>query len=159
VDSVHAVDPDMPVKNVVTLSELRDRALETPRLTAALLSVFAALALGVTLAGIGGVIAMSVTHRLKEFGVRMALGATQLQILRTVLRQGLVLVGAGLAAGVLLSMAATRVLSSYLYDTRPWDPVTLLLVCIVFAITGAASCFGPAWRATSADPLTVLRAE
>lgn len=159
VDSVHAVDPDMPVKNVVTLSELRDRALETPRLTAALLSVFAALALGVTLAGVGGVIAMSVTHRLKEFGVRMALGATQLQILRTVLRQGLMLVGAGLAAGVLLSMAATRVLSSYLYDTRPWDPVTLLLVCIVFVITGAASCFGPAWRATSADPLTVLKAE
>jgi ABC-type lipoprotein release transport system permease subunit len=60
---------------------------------------------------------------------------------------------------VILSMAATRVLSSYLYDTRPWDPVTLALVCAVFVVTGLASCMGPAWRATTADPLTTLRAE
>ena len=159
VDSVHAVDPDMPVKNVLTLSELRDRALETPRLTAALLSVFAALALGVTLAGLGGVIAMSVTHRLKEFGVRMALGASQAHILNSVLKQGLTVVGAGLAAGVLLSIAATRVLASYLYQTRTWDPVTLLAVCAVFIVTGVGSCLGPAWRATHADPLTTLRAD
>jgi cell division protein FtsX len=159
VDSVHAVDPDMPVKNVLTMSELRDQALETPRVTAALLSVFAVLALVVTLAGIGGVIAMSVTHRLKEFGVRMALGASRSTILRGVLRQGLTLVALGLAGGLLLSVAATRVLASYLYDTRPWDPATLLLVCTVFALTGLVSCLGPALRATNADPLDTLRAE
>jgi len=159
VDSVHAVDPDMPVKNVLTLGELREKALETPRITAALLSVFALLALVVTLAGIGGVIAMSVTHRLKEFGVRMALGASPAQILRGVLTQGLTLVGIGLTAGLLLSMAATRVLATYLYDTRPWDPVTLLLVCSVCVLTGLVSCVGPAWRATNADPLATLKAE
>jgi predicted permease len=159
VDSVHAVDPDMPVKNVVTLTELREQALETPRITAALLSVFAVLALVVTLAGIGGVIAMSVTHRLKEFGVRMALGASRSQILRAVLAQGLTLVGAGLVVGLLLSIAATRVLATYLYDTRPWDPVTMVLVCSVCVVTGIVSCLGPAWRATNADPLTTLRAE
>ena len=159
VDAVHAVDPDMPVKNVVTLSTLRERALETPRLTAALLLVFAALALAVTLAGLGGVIAMSVTHRLREFGLRMALGATRARILSGVLRHGLTLVSVGLAAGVLLSLASTRVLASYLYDTRPWDPITLLLVCAVFVLTALASCLGPALRATNADPLATLRAE
>ncbi|HTI38592.1 MAG TPA: ABC transporter permease [Vicinamibacterales bacterium] len=159
VENVRAVDPDMPVKNVLTMSELRDRALETPRLTAALLSVFAALALAVTLAGIGGVIAMSVSHRLREFGVRMALGATTSQILRAVLGQGLSLIAGGLLAGVLLSVATTRVLASYLYNTQPWDPTTLVLVVTVFVVTGLASCLGPAWRATNADPLETLKAE
>jgi predicted permease len=158
VENVHAVDPDMPVKNVLTLDDLRERALETPRVTAALLSVFAALALVVTLAGIGGVIAMSVTHRLKEFGVRMALGAARAQILRGVLVQGLTLIGVGLAAGLLLSVAATRVLAAYLYDTRPWDPITMLVVCTVCVLTGLVSCVGPAWRATNADPLMALKA-
>ena len=71
---IHAVDPDMPIKNVTTLAELRSEFLATPKLTAMLLTVFAALALIVTIAGISGVIAISVTHRLEEFGVRMALG-------------------------------------------------------------------------------------
>jgi predicted permease len=159
VEAVHAVDPDMPVKNVLTMAELRSRALETPRLTAALLSVFAALALAVTLAGLGGVIAMSVTHRIREFGVRMALGATRPEILRVVLSEALGVIGIGLVAGVICSTLATRVLASYLYDTRTWDPMTLLFVCAVFVVTGIASCLGPALRATNADPLTTLKAE
>jgi ABC-type antimicrobial peptide transport system permease subunit len=113
----------------------------------------------VTLAGIGGVIAMSVSHRLREFGVRMALGATTSQILRAVLGQGLSLIAGGLLAGVLLSVATTRVLASYLYNTQPWDPTTLVLVVTVFVVTGLASCLGPAWRATNADPLETLKAE
>jgi ABC-type antimicrobial peptide transport system permease subunit len=149
----------MPVKNVLTMAELRSRALETPRLTAALLSVFSALALAVTLAGLGGVIAMSVTHRIREFGVRMALGATRPVILRVVLSEALGVIGVGLVAGVICSTLATRVLASYLYDTRTWDPMTLLFVCAVFVVTGIASCLGPALRATNADPLTTLKAE
>jgi predicted permease len=159
VDGVHAVDPDMPVKNVITLEELRDRALETPRLTAVLLSIFAGIALAVTLAGISGVIATSVTHRLREFGVRLALGATRQQILGSVLWQGVGLVTMGLVVGLLISGLATRVLSAYLFDTRPSDPITLIAVCLMFVLAGAAACLGPAWRATSADPLTVLRAD
>jgi predicted permease len=156
---VHAVDPDMPVKNVVTLGDLREQELERPRLTTMLLTIFAALALIVTLSGISGVIAISVTHRLREFGVRMALGASRKDILTSVLGQGLALVAVGLVVGVAGSIAATRVLSAYLFDTRPTDPLTLAGVCVIFAAAGAASCLGPAWRATSADPLVTLRAD
>jgi predicted permease len=157
VDAVHRVDPDMPVKDVVTMEELRDRALEAPRLTAGLLSIFAGLALAVTLAGIGGVIAMSVTHRLREFGLRMALGATRERVLQTVIGQGLALVASGLGAGLLASLMVNRALGAYLYDTRPTDPLTLAVVCLTILVAGAAACLGPAWRATTADPLTVLK--
>ena len=73
--------------------------------------------------------------------------------------QGLRLVAIGLAAGIALSFAATKVLSAYLYATRPTDPLTLALVCVAFLGAGVVSCLGPAWRATSADPLTALRAD
>jgi predicted permease len=156
---IHAVDPDMPVKNVATLDELRSQSLATPKLTALLLTVFAGLALVVTIAGISGVIAISVTHRLEEFGVRMALGARRPQILRQVIGQGLRLVGVGLIAGIALSFVATKVLSAYLFATTPTDPLTLAAVCVAFLGAGVVSCLGPAWRATSADPLTALRGD
>ncbi|MEX1993310.1 MAG: ABC transporter permease, partial [Steroidobacteraceae bacterium] len=117
--TVHAVDPNQPVENVQTLEDLRSEALAAPRLTATLLGVFAALALLVTLAGIGGVIATSVQQRTKEFGLRMALGARRDSVLIMVVRQGLTLVLIGLAIGVVGALAAGRVLSSYLYQTAP----------------------------------------
>jgi predicted permease len=94
-DTVHALDPNMPVENVQTLLDLRDQSLATPRLTATLLALFAALALAVTLTGITGVIATSVTERMPEFGIRMALGATRTSVLGRVMAQGLVLIGIG----------------------------------------------------------------
>jgi putative ABC transport system permease protein len=157
--AIHAVDPDMPVKNVTTMAELRDQALASPKLTALLLTIFAALALAVTISGISGVIAISVSHRLEEFGLRMALGATRPMILNQVVWQGLKLVIAGLAIGIAGSFAATRVLSTYLYATTVTDPATLALVCLAFLIAGGASCLAPAWRATAVDPLTALRAD
>jgi putative ABC transport system permease protein len=158
-NAIHAVDPDMPVKNVTTLLELRDEALATPKLTALLLTIFAALALAVTISGISGVIAISVSHRLEEFGLRMALGATRPMILNQVVWQGLKLVLVGLVIGIAASFAATRVLSTYLYATRATDPVTLALVSVAFLAAGAASCVAPAWRATAVDPLIALRAD
>ena len=157
--AIHAVDPDMPVKNVTTMAELRDQALATPKLTALLLTIFAALALAVTISGISGVIAISVSHRLEEFGLRMALGATRPMILNQVVWQGLKLVITGLAIGIAASFVATRVLSTYLYATRATDPATLALVCVALLVAGAASCVAPAWRATAVDPLTALRAD
>ncbi len=157
--AVQAVDPDMPVKNIVSLPELRELALARPRLTAFLLSIFAFVALLVTLAGVAGVIAISVTQRLKEFGVRMALGASRLQVLTVVLKEGLLLVAAGLALGIAGSFVATRSLSAYLYETPPGDPFTLALVCATLLIAGLLSCLLPALRATGADPVGSLRAE
>ena len=158
-NAVHGVDPDVPIENVRTLEDIRDRSLARPRLTAILLAVFAALALVVTLAGITGVIATSVSHRTQEFGIRMALGASQHSVLGMVLRQGLVLVAIGLAIGIGASLALARVLQAYLYRTAPSDPLTFAAVAIVFLAAGTLACLGPAWRATTVDPMTALRAE
>jgi putative ABC transport system permease protein len=158
-EAVQEVDPDMPVKNITTLPELREQALATPRLTAVLLSIFALIALTVTLAGVSGVIAISVTHRLKEFGVRMALGASRAQVLTVVVKEGLTLVAVGLALGIAGSFAATRSLTAYLYETPTGDPITLSLVCLTLLVAGLLSCLVPALRATAADPVASLRAE
>ncbi|MFA5910455.1 MAG: ABC transporter permease [Vicinamibacterales bacterium] len=158
-DTVHAVDPNQPVEAVQTLDDLRSEALAAPRLTATLLLVFAGLALLVTLAGIGGVIATSVTQRTREFGVRMALGASRESVLTMVLRQGLTLVVTGLVLGIGGALAAGRILSSYLYQTAPRDPLIFGAVAVVFVLAGVLACLIPARRATTVDPLIALRAE
>ena len=158
-EEVRALDPNMPVENLRTLEELRTRALATPRLTAMLLSVFAAVALAVTLAGIAGIIAMSVTQRTPEFGLRMALGASRGNVLLLVLGQGLAVVFMGLALGIPLSAAMGGIATSYLFGSRPASAVTIVAVSALFLLTGALACLGPARRATKVDPILALRAE
>jgi putative ABC transport system permease protein len=158
-EAVRSVDPDLPIENVTTLDEKRSQYLATPRLTAMLLLIFAALALLVTLTGITGVIAQSVAHRMREFGVRMALGASQQRVLAMVLRQGLLLVTVGLTLGVAASLAFARVLESYLYETTSTDPLTLFGVALGFVAAGTVACLGPAWRATRVDPAHSLTAD
>jgi predicted permease len=159
VRTVHSLDADMPVENVLTLDQLRDEYLTTPQLTATMLLIFAGLALLVTMAGITGVIATSVSQRLKEFGLRMALGASRHQVLQQVMLRGLVLVAIGLLVGLAGSVAATRVLTAYLFDTTPTDPVTLAAVVVAFLTAGVIACAAPAWKATRVDPWITLRAE
>jgi ABC-type antimicrobial peptide transport system permease subunit len=158
-DDVHAVDPDMPVENVQTLEALRDTYLATPKLTAMLLTLFAGLAMIVTVAGVAGVIATSVSRRTSEFGLRMALGAGRGRVLWQVLRQGLTLVALGLAVGGAAALGLARVLRAYLFETQPADPLILATVAAVFAAAGLAACLGPAWRATSVDPMAALRTD
>ena len=157
--AVRAVDQDLPIENVRTLDEIRERYLATPKLTAVLLTIFATLALLVTLTGITGVIAQSVSQRTQEFGLRMALGATQNSVLRMVLGQGLLLVGIGLTIGIGGAVAFARVLKTYLYDTAPTDPLAFAIVATAFIVAGVLACIGPAWRATTVDPMLALRAE
>jgi predicted permease len=158
-DAVRAIDPNMPIENVRTLEELRGRNLATPRLTAVLLSVFALVALIVTMTGITGMVATSVTERRHEFGLRMALGETRDSIMRMVIRQGLIPIAAGLAVGVIAALALTRVLSSYLFATQPADPLTLAAVAAGLLLAGGVAAAAPAWRATKVDPMIALRAE
>ena len=157
--AVRAIDPNQPVENVTTLDDLRSRHLATPRLTALLLALFAGLALLVTVAGVGGVIATSVAQRTQEFGVRMALGASQSAVLGGVLRQGLTLVVLGLCAGLAGAFAFGRLLQTYLFETEPGDPLTMLVVAVACLLAGTLACLGPARRATKVDPLVALRAE
>jgi putative ABC transport system permease protein len=157
--AVHSVDPDIPIENVRTLDEIRERYLATPRVTALLLTLFAALALLVTITGITGVIAHSVSQRTQEFGLRMALGASRNTVLGMVLGQGLALVVLGLALGIGASLAFARVLQSYLYQTTPTDPLTFAGVAVAFIVAGTLACLGPAWRATTVDPMLALRGD
>ena len=158
-EEVRALDPNLPVENVQTLEALRTRALATPGLTAVLLSIFAVVALAVTLAGIAGIIAMSVTQRTPEFGLRMALGASRGNVLGLVLGQGVMLVGAGLVVGIPLSLALGRAVSSSLFALPRASALTIAVVAAMFLLTAVLACLGPARRATKVDPILALRAE
>ena len=158
-NAVRSIDPDMPVTNVRTLEEIRGEYLATPRLTAVLLTMFAGLALLVTMAGLAGVIGTSVSQRTQEFGLRMAMGATRGGVLKMVLSQGLRLVAIGLGLGALSSYAFTGALSTYLFDTHFADPWSMTAVLLTLMGAGVLACLGPALRATGVDPLVALRAE
>jgi putative ABC transport system permease protein len=157
--AVHRVHPQMPVEDVRTLEDLKQSRLAVPGLTAALLSMFAGVALIVTLAGITGVIATSVSQRTREFGLRMALGGTRMSVLSLVMRQGIVLVIAGVLLGIAGAVVFTRLLARYLFATTPTEPVAYIAVAALFFVTALIAAFGPARRATTIDPLSALRAE
>ena len=158
-DAVHAVDPEQPVENFLTLEETRAGTTATRRLSVVLLGLFAALALVITVTGIAAVIATSVSQRTREFGLRLALGAARASILTMVLRQGLALVLAGLAIGAAGAFALSRTLSSFLFETAPTDAGIFAGVSLVFVVTGLAACYLPARRAMGVDPLVALREE
>ena len=155
--AVHSVDPDQPVDHFRTMAERRSAWLESPRLTASLLGLFALLALTVTAAGIAGVIAFSVNQRTQEFGIRMALGARRGSVLSMVLRQGIALVLVGLAIGTGGAVVLTQVLSTLLFGVQPTDVLTFLTVSMVLIAVAAGACLIPARRAASVDPMIALR--
>jgi predicted permease len=158
-EAVRALDPNLPIKNVSTLDEQRTRYLATPRLTALLLTIFAIVALVVTLTGLAGLIAMSVSQRTREFGLRMALGAQPGQLVRGVLGHATLLVICGLVLGIAAATATSRALATYLFATRPTDPLTFAVVAVMFLGAGLAACVVPARRATRVDPMLALRSE
>ncbi len=156
-NAVHAIDPNQPVDHFRTLAEVRSASLAPWRLTAALLGLFALLALVITAAGIAGVIAFSVNQRTQEFGIRMALGAQRGSVLTMVLRQGISLVLIGLAIGMAGALALTRLLTTLLFGVEPTDALTYLAVSMVLVAVAAAACLIPARRAASVDPMVALR--
>jgi putative ABC transport system permease protein len=157
--AVHRVNPQIPVEDVRTLEDLKQSRLAVPGLTAALLSIFAGVALLVTLAGITGVIATSVSQRTREFGLRMALGGTRASVLTLVMRQGVILVVIGVLLGGVGAVAFSRLLNRFLFATTPTEPIAYIAVAGLFFLTALIAAFGPARRATTIDPLTALRAE
>jgi len=158
-EALYKNDPEQPVDNFRTLDEVRAEVLAPPRLTAALLVVFACLALVITAAGIAGVIGFSVSERSHEIGIRMALGARRGAVLWMILRQGTLLIGAGLAAGIVGGLGFSQVMQGLLFQVQPNDLLTFLAVSLVLAIIGAAACILPARRATTVDPTMALRSE
>jgi predicted permease len=158
-DAVAGIDPTVPVEGIRTLDTVRAARLSPARLVTVLLGAFAVLALAITLTGLAAVIATSVSQRTREFGLRMALGASASAVLAMVVRQGVRLVAVGLVAGLAGAMLFGRLLTRYLYETRPTDVRVLAGVALLFVVAGVCACLIPARRATSIDPLTALRSE
>jgi predicted permease len=155
--AVHAIDPTQPVARVRTLAEVRRESLAPARVVATLLGLFAALALGVSAAGIGGLTAYSVSARSREMGLRLALGARPAQVLGLVLREHLRLAAIGLGLGLLGAFAASRALEQMLFDVGRGDPLTYGLVALLFLGVATVACLLPARRVTGVDPLHALR--
>ncbi|HSK77681.1 MAG TPA: ABC transporter permease [Thermoanaerobaculia bacterium] len=159
--AVQEVDRDQPVSGITTMERALSDTVARPRLRSFILGAFAALALLLAAVGLYGIIAQSVAQRRQEIGIRIALGAGRPEVLRLVLRQGLGLTLAGLAAGLVLAAAvgATGWLATLLYGVEPMDFVTFAAVPLVLLAVAVAASLLPALRATRVDPLTVLRAE
>lgn len=153
------LDPNQPVFNIVTMDELLAESLATRSLSLALLGGFALLALALAALGIYGVLSYSVAQRRHEIGIRMALGSDRGRVTRLVLREAIFLTLLGVGVGVGGALALTRFMSSLLYNTRAYDPLTMACVSGLLITVGILAGFLPARRASKVDPMIALRAE
>jgi predicted permease len=156
---IWAVDPLQTVYDSAGVEALIDASLVRERFSMTLMSAFAFVALLLCASGIYGIISFTTSQRTREIGVRMALGADGAAIQRMVLREGTGVIALGLALGLAGALAAARYVQSLLFETRPGDPATFVVVCSILAIVGLAACYVPARRATRVDPLIALRNE
>ena len=159
VQRIYEIDPEQPAGRIRSLETVRADSIAAPRLVARLMGLFASIALLIAAAGIGGVIALTVSQRTHEFGVRLAIGARPVDLLRMVLGQGLRLAGAGVALGLLGALALSRVLEGLLFGVGPTDPPTFVAVAAVLVLAAVVACTLPAQRAARVDPLRALRTE
>ncbi len=155
---VRARSAEVPVK-FTSMEELLSQNTAAPRFRTLLLAIFAGIAVALAMAGVYGVMAYAVGQRAGEIGLRMALGAARGNVLRLILRQGMVLTGIGLAIGLVAAVAATRLVSSMLFEVKPGDPLTYLGVAALLGVVSLAASYIPARRATRVDPVSALRQE
>jgi ABC-type antimicrobial peptide transport system permease subunit len=156
---IREMDSEQPLSTALTLDEILGFRTAQPRFTMVLFSLFAALGLMLTLAGIYSVLSYLVSMRTREIGVRMALGARPADILRLIMRAGGRLVGIGIIIGIFASVVTARLLGTQLnlFRVTNTDPVSFLGVVLLLGVVAAAACFIPARRATKVDPMVALR--
>jgi len=156
---ISAIDKDQPVSAIKTLNEVIASTTAPRRFNTLLLAIFAAVALTLAATGIYSVISYSVTQRTQEVGIRMALGAQSGDVIRLILKQGMVLTLAGIAAGATGAIAASRVMSGLLYGVTGTDPTTFAAISLLLTIVALLACYLPARRAARVDPLAALKHE
>jgi ABC-type antimicrobial peptide transport system permease subunit len=158
-EQVRAVDSDQGIAKIELLQQMVSDSIARPRLEAVVLTAFGVIALGLACIGLYGLIAFSVTQRIREIGIRVALGASKAGIFRMILGDGFWLTVVGVLLGLAGVLSSTRILRSLLYEVNPLDPATLVsVICILLVVSGVA-CYIPALRATNADPASILREE
>lgn len=157
--AVHDVDPQTAVTHVLTLEQARYESMASPRVTASLLGIFAGLALVIATAGIGGIMALMVSQRVREIGIRIALGARPASILQMVLGQGMLLAVLGVGIGIAGAVALTGLVKSLLFEVPPTDVLTFSGVGLTLLAAAALASYLPARRAAAVDPNIALRAD
>ena len=156
---IASINPALPISNQKMMETIIDESVAASRFNMSLFGLFAAIAMSLTIVGVFGVMNYAVTQRTKEIGIRMTLGARPQQVLRLVLKEGLVLCSVGLILGFGGSVLVTRWLSTLLFGVSALDPIVLAAVALLISIVALLTCYIPARRATRLDPIAVLRPE
>jgi putative ABC transport system permease protein len=156
---VQKLDPAQPVHTVKPMTRLITESLGSRTFSLVLLASFAAVALALAAIGLYGVIAYNVAQRTREFGIRLALGATARDVVQLVLREGIRLIVLGIAVGFFAALALGQFVQTLLFGVGPFDPATFAAIAVLLGLVALAACLVPAWRATRVDPVIALRAE
>lgn len=158
-DAINEIDPALPMYNITSMEEQLSESLQTQRVSMSLVVMFGVVAVVLAAIGIYGVLAVSIGQRIREMGMRMALGASTGDILRLVMSQGMLLTAIGAAIGVVAALALGRYLNAQLFEVQPWDPATVVSVPLILGAIAMLACYRPAHRATRIDPMDALREE
>ena len=158
-EAVEKIDKSLPVFDVATMNERFSNSISAERFNMLLVLILALLALVLVSVGIYGVTSYAVVQRTREIGVRMALGAGNVDVLKMVVGQGLKLALIGVAVGIAGALALTRFLANLLYGVKPTDPLTFIAVSLILILVALVACYIPARRAAKVDPMVALRYE
>jgi putative ABC transport system permease protein len=153
------MNPDLPIINMRTMTEVISDSIWQPRLYAILFGVFAAVALALASVGLYGVMAYSVSERSREIGIRMALGAERRDVLKLIVAQGMTLTLIGIGVGLAAALALTRLMRSLLFEVSVTDPSTFAGLAALLSVVAMLACYLPARRATKVDPMVALKCE
>jgi putative ABC transport system permease protein len=156
---VAAVDKDQPVINIATMEQMLATSMQPRSFNTLLLGIFAGIAALLAAIGIYGVMSFTVSQRMHETGIRMALGAQRRDVLNLVVRQGMTLALIGIAVGLSASFALTRLMKTLLFNVSATDPLTFTVIALLLAFVALLACWIPARRAAKVDPMTSLRSE
>ncbi|HSE98648.1 MAG TPA: FtsX-like permease family protein, partial [Blastocatellia bacterium] len=154
-----AIDKDQPVADIATMESRLADSLARPRFSTVLLGIFAGLALLLAAVGLYGVMSYAVSQRTQEIGIRMALGARPFDVLKMIVRQGMMLTGGGVGIGLVGAFFLTKLMSSLLYGVSATDPGTFTLISLILTGVAFVACYIPARRAMKLDPMISLRYE
>jgi putative ABC transport system permease protein len=158
-EAVWRIDPNQPMWAIRTVEQMMASQLGWRRFMMSLMCVFAALASALATVGVYGVMSHAVSQGIREIGIRMVFGANRRDVLLLVIAQGMKLVVVGVALGILAAFGLTRWLNNLLYEVRPTDPATYLVIALVLTAVALLACYVPARRAARSDPMNAIRHE